>query len=281
MPVVRRRCQQGGWLDLYRTQAKAQPEAIFDRFHLERGPNLAHQYGQRARMVREYARRACQRRESAPDLARRLLVTYVVVRVIVARVHQALERAAVARVAQEFLSVLKLIQAQTLAAAPSPALAQSLQDREDRQSATLVRYLPDQTLAIVCSLCGLAQPSIQAVEQARPAWHAQHRSHGRSQRRRGIAQGLQDLMKRGLAVRASQGFAATLALQAQTPAIPGRQVHDERRLAFILGRPPTINVPFLVGQGRRIGGEIDPPRQVGSRRARLCLGRQAIVFAAD
>jgi len=45
MPVVRRRCQQGGWLDLYRTQAKAQPEAIFDRFHLERGPNLATNMG--------------------------------------------------------------------------------------------------------------------------------------------------------------------------------------------------------------------------------------------
>ncbi len=281
MTVVPRGRQQSGRLDLDRTQAEAQAEAVFDSFHLERRPHLAHRYGQRARVVREHARRACQRSECAPDLAGRLFPIRVVVRAAVARVHQALEGAAIGGVAQEFLLSLKLIQAQALAATPSPALAQSLQDRKDRQSAAFVRHLPDQALAIVCNLCGLAQPRIQAVEQARPAWHAQHRSQGRGQRRRGIAQGLQDLVKRGRAVWASQGFAATLALQAQAPAVPGRQVHDERRLAFILGRPPTINVPFLVGQGRRIGGEIDPPRQVSSRRARLCFGRQPIVFAAD
>jgi len=89
------------------------------------------------------------------------------------------------RVAQEFPLSLKFFKVQALAAAPSPALAQSLQDREDRQSAAFVLYLPDQALAIVCNSCGLAQPNIQAVEQARPAWHAQHRSQGRGQRRRG------------------------------------------------------------------------------------------------
>ena len=201
---------------------------------------------------------------------------------VVARIHKTLECLTVGNIAQKLAIALKLIQLESLAAPPRSALAQTLHDRMDRQAAVLAHHLPNQTLALVtCNKRDLAQSGVKMIEQARPTRYAQKRRQGRGQRIRGIVQSLQAFLEHGCTVWAGRGFAAALALQAKLAAVPGRQVQEEHGLAFDVRRPPLGDVPFPIGQGKRIGAHIDPSGQEGACGAWFGRSRQKISLPSD